>query len=347
MKYGPSHILRGCRTLRFSALFVCLLFAYLCSKRNHTSHPNCVSKQGIETTPSVFLCGYKFRRFCEAVFPDYSCVDDGMSFAQATDILLVGMHAGCGYEAGFPGKVIFINGEPDHVPRPSRAYYLGPAIEGDRLSLQFYFVSIAALSIPSAYPSFVQRPRNTGRHFLLYTSRRCLPHREKAFNLFADVEPVTSAGRCEGLSVSVNRRHHDNFLKIDGSGAWTEASALYKDFKFGLVMENTKKAGYVSEKILNAFAGGTIPIYYGTEDVFSIFNAKAFVYFDEDNPAATVQQVRNLLEDENLYQQMLAQPILAPGAYDKVFALFGRGATKSLIRKTLDILDEPDHGDDR
>ena len=42
--------------------------------------------------------------------------------------------------------------------------------------------------------------------------------------------------------------------------------------------------GYVSEKILNAFFAGGIPIYYGSLEVFDIFNKRAFVYFDIGNP---------------------------------------------------------------
>ena len=39
-------------------------------------------------------------------------------------------------------------------------------------------------------------------------------------------------------------------------------------------MENTYKKGYISEKILNAFIGGTVPIYYGHEDVLAYSTEK-------------------------------------------------------------------------
>ena len=42
-------------------------------------------------------------------------------------------------------------------------------------------------------------------------------------------------------------------------------------------MENTISEGYVTEKILNAFLAGSIPIYYGDKLAKEIFNPDSFV----------------------------------------------------------------------
>ena len=287
---------------------------------------------------TVFLCGYKFWRFCEAVFPEYSCKGSAHGFATDQDILLIGMHASCPREKEFPGKIIYINGEPDIASRVKGSYYLGPLDDGrEQSSMQFYFASIAALQMPQAYAGFIERKRNSGEHFLLYVSRRCLPHREKAFNMFASIGPVTAAGKCTGSTVEGSAEVARNTLTIDGTGSWMDAHELYSRFKFGLVMENTERKGYVSEKILNAFSGGTVPIYFGTEDVFQIFNYKAFVYWDKKNPAKTLDEVAVLLQDTKKYKEMLSQPILAPGAYEFFFALYGKGQTSANVRQLIGI----------
>lgn len=110
----------------------------------------------------------------------------------------------------------------------------------------------------------------------MYASLRCLEHREAAFDLFASLSTVSAGGRCHG---SVSR--YEDILEPEGrlgSPGWTSAHKLYVDYKFALVMENTKTPGYITEKILNAFIGGCVPVYCGTEDVFKIFNKDAFIY---------------------------------------------------------------------
>lgn len=42
-------------------------------------------------------------------------------------------------------------------------------------------------------------------------------------------------------------------------------------------MENGVYPNYITEKILNGFMSGTIPIYHGSALVFEIFNRNAFV----------------------------------------------------------------------
>ena len=43
--------------------------------------------------------------------------------------------------------------------------------------------------------------------------------------------------------------------------------------------ESKAMPGYITEKILAVFLAGAIPIYWGTEEVFGIFNRKAFIFY--------------------------------------------------------------------
>lgn len=335
------------RTLRIVLGFVVVLvwsFTDLQHCRTHFSQRTPLSDTvQVLTHPTVrvvYLCGYKFAKFCHAVFPEYSCSGDAVQLGREDDILLVGMHARCESTETFKGKVVYINGEPDRAVQARNSFYLGPLqseAKDATMSKQFFFVQIAALGAPQAVPSFIQRPRNSRKEFLLYISRRCLAHRENAFNIFSRMAPVTAGGKCRGATIK-NAMQGD-ITTIQAHGSWNEAYKFYQHFKFGLVMENTKTEGYVSEKILNAFMGGTVPIYYGTEDVFKIFNRKAFVFYDEDDPKATVKEVERLLRDEVAYEEIMSQPILASGAFDNFFAFYPQGRTVAEIRKFLGLAD--------
>ena len=48
-------------------------------------------------------------------------------------------------------------------------------------------------------------------------------------------------------------------------------------YKFSIAMENSEGDGYVSEKIIDSFLAGTIPIYYGDYMVEEFINPKAFI----------------------------------------------------------------------
>lgn len=50
-------------------------------------------------------------------------------------------------------------------------------------------------------------------------------------------------------------------------------------FKFSFAMENSEGDGYISEKIIDSFLAGTIPIYYGDYMVDEYINPKAFILY--------------------------------------------------------------------
>ena len=48
-------------------------------------------------------------------------------------------------------------------------------------------------------------------------------------------------------------------------------------YKFSIAMENSEGDGYISEKIVDAFLSGTIPIYYGDYMVDEYINPKTYI----------------------------------------------------------------------
>lgn len=98
--------------------------------------------------------------------------------------------------------------------------------------------------------------------------------------------------------------------------------------------------GYITERIFDAFLSGAIPIYYGSTEVFGIFNPKAFIYYDITYPDAALELISSLERNPDAYEKMINEPILANGqrTIEKYFSFedtIGDGALKQRVRKKL------------
>jgi hypothetical protein len=55
-----------------------------------------------------------------------------------------------------------------------------------------------------------------------------------------------------------------------------------KDYMFSVVIENDSYESYWSEKILDAFVTGTVPIYYGSPDIGKFFNTDGIIMLNDE-----------------------------------------------------------------
>ncbi len=231
---------------------------------------------------------------------------------------------------------MYLNGESSIGQMVHGSYYLGPVVTPSVVTpsekyRQFYYVTYAGVRIMDNLENLLgERRRGESSRFLLYLQNHCVPEREEAFRLLSAVDRVSAGGRCHG-----DLTDYDELAK-DGK-AWAAAYRMYDEFKFGLVMENANVTGYVTEKILNAFLGGAVPIYSGTTDVFKIFNEDAFLFYDPHDPQATVSKVRYLLNNSTAYEEIAEQPIMSTEQFNEYFSLRGDGKLKKDIRKFLKI----------
>ncbi len=82
-------------------------------------------------------------------------------------------------------------------------------------------------------------------------------------------------------------------------------------FKFSIACENSWYRGYTTEKIVNAFNAGTIPIYWGNPDISSMINPQAIINCHEfPNLESVVEEIKRLDEDDEAYKEKLMTPIL-------------------------------------
>ena len=305
------------RTLTARVL-VALVLVALCgflTTRAHYALKNTEIAEEITSRRLVFGCGYPLQLLSAKVFPDYEFVTaDHDTLGTPQDILLIGMHGGCTIAKQFTGRVVYVNGEAEVEEMVNGSFYLGPLSVQRRRALQFYYVSYAALAIQNVQESLLRRNQSEGDKFLLYISSRCFPHRERAFDNLSQLGEVAAGGRCRGNTAT-------NVYQESVAGSWCSESvqAIYRKYKFGLVMENSNVTGYVSEKLLQAFHGGVIPIYYGPEDVFKIFNKDALIFYTEIHQDEVIAQVARLLHDPDAYNRKASLPFLVEGALESYF----------------------------
>ena len=69
-----------------------------------------------------------------------------------------------------------------------------------------------------------------------------------------------------------------------------------KEYKFHIVVENTKRDYWFTEKLIDCFVTGTVPIYWGCPSIGDFFDTKGMIIFD--NVEELVDIINNLsIED--------------------------------------------------
>ena len=116
------------------------------------------------------------------------------------------------------------------------------------------------------------------------------------------------------LSVGPYLNNTGNAINV----TWEDGSKpeFQRQCKFSLCFESTKHQGFVTEKISDAFYSDTIPIYFGSDDVTSIFNENAFIQCKgREDFDKTIRKIIELDSDDEKYLEMLRQPILINNNY--------------------------------
>jgi hypothetical protein len=280
---------------------------------------------------NIFHCGYEDAGDIAArLFPERPRHIFAGTSSKADDVIVA--NGPCGLASGsFSGVMLYVDGESGkiQVAQQAREVYLGPhdppMVGADRKALfrgqaVVPYISSAALSLglESIADKLLGGPRTRPRKdlFVAYTHRNCVGFREHAFDTLTRMaadhgwpEP-TPCSACYGSLPRVTR----NRGVCAGIGSeWATNSKLFGRFRFVIAMENRKWRGYVTEKILNAFVGDSIPIYYGADTIFEIFNRESFVYYDVTAPGAALEKIEYLMHNETAYWEMFDAPILLEG----------------------------------
>lgn len=128
------------------------------------------------------------------------------------------------------------------------------------------------------------------------------PERNRMEQLLSQYKSVSSGGRY--------KNNIGYFVK--------NKREFFSECKFALVFENTY--GYDSDRLVDTFASGTIPIYWGDPNITKEFNSKAFINVHEyDSFEQVVERIIEIDHSDELYLQIMQEPIFAEDFSLKVY----------------------------
>ena len=93
--------------------------------------------------------------------------------------------------------------------------------------------------------------------------------RHSIYNMFKDSGKIDFYG--SGCDKPID-------LKVDG----------LKDYRFSVVIENSIESDYFTEKLLDCFLTGTIPIYWGTKNIENYFDTNGVIFINDENELSTI-----------------------------------------------------------
>eukprot|EP00854_Cymbomonas_tetramitiformis_P000429 gene429-790_t len=237
---------------------------------------------------------------------------DSLTDHQRNDVLIAS-----GYQCNtnrFYGIIVYVDGEANSMPiqvnLPNRSMYIGPSLNRDNSSLPVSFRSEKSgpklKSMVDAGMEYLFLPHMTtyafrrGRKFnnavrryrgptnewskrpylVAYAVGHCVPHRERTFDaLYENLNSTLmhALGRCCG-------RHPESRHSILDHNTRDNNWHIFRNYKFVLCMENQNTPGYATEKIVNVFAAGAVPIYDGDFSfIDAVFGSDTYVSANDHN----------------------------------------------------------------
>ena len=170
-----------------------------------------------------------------------------------------------------------------------------------------------------AWDGFVEKPRRVGANNHGYESLidiKSLMRPRKLDMTGKDKFCALIAGNPEGLRINLfhsisKYKQVDGYGNMFGRALRGSKFDLLKEYKFCLCPENSIYDGYVTEKLIDAYAGGAVPLYSGDVSVIDDFNWEALLnYQDARDMEYFVANVKDLNENLEAYQHMYEQPLL-------------------------------------
>jgi hypothetical protein len=98
--------------------------------------------------------------------------------------------------------------------------------------------------------------------------------------------------------------------RVEGNFASETLLNFYKNSKFVITMENTKIGHYITEKLINGFRAGIIPIYWGSQHISEHFNSKRFIILEDTTESSinkVIDKIANMSDNE--YFKIVNEPI--------------------------------------
>jgi hypothetical protein len=216
--------------------------------------------------------------------------------------------------------------------------YFGSSVLAEKPWKYSIFFSGEAHEIPFAQSyTFCMGARDTGDNFIacpLYLAYDyCKP-----FSYPSQITSVPPNGVCSIISSEIPGRYRYTLLdllgakgiEIDNAGRYKNTLGYtipgsYSDppildfqtkYKLVLAFENAEVDEYITEKIINPFRAGTIPVYFGSKQINKYFNPNRFVQVT--NIEDTVQEMQRLLSNPSYWLQKVNEPIFIKSTEESI-----------------------------
>jgi hypothetical protein len=138
--------------------------------------------------------------------------------------------------------------------------------------------------------------------FCCYVSRRPHPHRDMAVEALSAIDPVEQFGNVANRPIE--------YSKYD----------LLPTYRFNICFENSIFPGYYTEKLIHAWGGGCVPLYWSDPWYSVDFNPKAVVNrMSFPTLEDFVEHVRQINDSRDRIAEIVSEPLLLrPPPIDKV-----------------------------
>lgn len=164
-------------------------------------------------------------------------------------------------------------------------------------------LSVAYIHCNDFLPKLFNRKISEPKQFcsFIVSNHKCKV-RNKIFELLNQYKKVNSMGRFAN-NVGYNIQYDywsDEYLNVIGN------------HKFMICCENTKMETYSTEKIVNPYLAGTIPIYWGTSNVKNIFNPDSMLFLEDETDESFDKLINRVIEldnDDEKYLEFINRPI--------------------------------------
>ena len=119
----------------------------------------------------------------------------------------------------------------------------------------------------------------------------------------------------------------NNYKHVDMGGKFSNDIGRYvknkieflKAYKFSISMENSNGDGYISEKIIDSFLAGTIPIYYGDYLIDEYINPKVYILIKgEKDIHKKIDYIKKIDKNDSLYNSIIKEPIFINDKYTDI-----------------------------
>jgi len=170
-----------------------------------------------------------------------------------------------------------------------------------------------------AWPGFEQKPRRDNMHnhgyeqlILIHTLTKGRTLDIKTKDKFCALIANNPEGLRINLFNSISQyKQVDGYGNMFGNPLRKSKLDILPEYKFCLCPENSVYDGYVTEKLIDAYAGGAVPIYSGDVSVVDEFNDGAYINYQfVRSMDALVRKVMRTDQALEMYKYIYEQPLL-------------------------------------